>query len=246
MTIDVIVFAPHPDDETLACGGVIAKRQAQGKQVLVVFMTDGSQCHQAVLGLNNPSPTQLTIMRQLEAQQAVAALGLPPGRCVFLGQPDTELKSTPIVQASVEAVLQNHPEVNEVYFPHEFKELNADHVNTGVLVNAALSALRFNPVCYRYVVWNQKTEGEFGYQNAIEIEYKILNEIRVEEDISEFLPRKNCAMQCHRSQLELVSADQRRPVVPKTWLAEILAQPREVFWMSKEADHHVEEVPIKV
>ena len=36
-----IVFAPHPDDETLGCGGTILKKRSLGAPVEVVFLTDG-------------------------------------------------------------------------------------------------------------------------------------------------------------------------------------------------------------
>lgn len=39
----VLVFAPHPDDEVLACGGTLALLQENGCQVRVIIMTDGSQ-----------------------------------------------------------------------------------------------------------------------------------------------------------------------------------------------------------
>src|SRR5687767_6864064 len=37
----VMVVAPHPDDETLGCGGTIAKHAAAGDQVEVLIITDG-------------------------------------------------------------------------------------------------------------------------------------------------------------------------------------------------------------
>ena len=39
-----LVVAAHPDDETLGCGGLIAKLINQGKQVRVIFIAEGSSC----------------------------------------------------------------------------------------------------------------------------------------------------------------------------------------------------------
>src|SRR3972149_6748886 len=36
-----IVFAPHPDDETLGCGGTIIKKKRAGAKIRIVFTTDG-------------------------------------------------------------------------------------------------------------------------------------------------------------------------------------------------------------
>ena len=38
----VLVVAPHQDDETLGCGGLIARKRYEGLPVHVVFITDGS------------------------------------------------------------------------------------------------------------------------------------------------------------------------------------------------------------
>jgi LmbE family N-acetylglucosaminyl deacetylase len=37
----VLVFAPHPDDETLACGGSLAIHAVAGDQIEVVLLTNG-------------------------------------------------------------------------------------------------------------------------------------------------------------------------------------------------------------
>ena len=37
----VLVVAAHPDDESLGCGGAIARLAAQGSIVRVAFMSDG-------------------------------------------------------------------------------------------------------------------------------------------------------------------------------------------------------------
>jgi len=43
----IMVFAPHPDDETLATGGLLQQAVAAGSAVQVIFATDGD---------NNPWP----------------------------------------------------------------------------------------------------------------------------------------------------------------------------------------------
>ena len=42
-----LVVAPHPDDESLACGGLIAEARAQGRLVRVVIVSDGTGSHPA-------------------------------------------------------------------------------------------------------------------------------------------------------------------------------------------------------
>ncbi|MBV1823987.1 PIG-L deacetylase family protein [Komagataeibacter oboediens] len=81
----VMVLAPHPDDESLGCGGLIAACCAAGMPPVVVIMTDGAASHPN--SRQWPAP-RLRAKRQQEARNAVACLGLPPDRLVFLGLPD--------------------------------------------------------------------------------------------------------------------------------------------------------------
>src|SRR5690606_38092378 len=41
----LLVIAPHPDDETLGCGGVIALATCRNVRVHTVFVTDGGASH---------------------------------------------------------------------------------------------------------------------------------------------------------------------------------------------------------
>jgi len=41
----VVVVSPHPDDEVLACGGLLALHARRGGEVMVVAVTDGEASH---------------------------------------------------------------------------------------------------------------------------------------------------------------------------------------------------------
>src|ERR1700731_2508358 len=41
----IVVVAPHPDDETLGCGGLIALASQLGRNIQVVFISDGVGSH---------------------------------------------------------------------------------------------------------------------------------------------------------------------------------------------------------
>ena len=73
----MIFFAPHPDDESLGCGGTIIRRLREGYSVKLVVMTDGSHSHSTVLNIHDePTPTELARIRKQELLNAVNILGI--------------------------------------------------------------------------------------------------------------------------------------------------------------------------
>lgn len=93
---DIVVFAPHPDDEVIGAGGVIQQALAAGRRVRVVFTTSGDGYPRAaatLLGkrLEDVGPAdfiRLGATRRAEAVAAGAELGLREEDLVNLGFPD--------------------------------------------------------------------------------------------------------------------------------------------------------------
>lgn len=90
----VLVLAPHPDDEALACGGVIQSALAQGAAVEVVFLTCGDANELSfLLYRHRPvvAPSAVLAMGRVRHDEALAAgaiLGLDASALTFLGYPD--------------------------------------------------------------------------------------------------------------------------------------------------------------
>jgi LmbE family N-acetylglucosaminyl deacetylase len=80
-----LVLAPHPDDESLGCGGLIAEACRRGRPPVVAILTDGAASHPHSRAY---PPARLAEVRAGEARQAVACLGLPAERLFLLGAPD--------------------------------------------------------------------------------------------------------------------------------------------------------------
>ena len=85
-----LIIAPHPDDESIGCGGLIAQLCAAGTPPHVVILTDG--CHSHPNSQTHP-PEKLRHMREEEAREALHILGLPHGYTWFLGHGDSEMPS---------------------------------------------------------------------------------------------------------------------------------------------------------
>ncbi len=90
----VLVFAPHPDDETLALGGMISFLARRETPTRIVFITNGDGWPFAVKeDLDVATPTFRDYLafgevRQGEARMAARALGLSDTDLRFLGFPD--------------------------------------------------------------------------------------------------------------------------------------------------------------
>jgi LmbE family N-acetylglucosaminyl deacetylase len=80
-TEKMVVVAPHPDDETLAAGGLIAMQREAGVEVVVVAVTDGEHAYEENLGLGE--------LRDREQAAALGRLGVGADRIVRLKMVDS-------------------------------------------------------------------------------------------------------------------------------------------------------------
>jgi len=90
----VLILAPHPDDETIACAGVIQKARQAGARVKVVYLTNGDHnelafiVYEKRITLRQGEFIHMGQVRQQEAIKAMNYLGLSENDLVFLGYPD--------------------------------------------------------------------------------------------------------------------------------------------------------------
>ncbi len=78
---DVLVVAPHPDDEVLGVGGLLARLAQSGARLQVAAVTDGDAAYPHSRCI---TPAELGRVRTLESAAACAVLGVaPPARFGF-------------------------------------------------------------------------------------------------------------------------------------------------------------------
>jgi LmbE family N-acetylglucosaminyl deacetylase len=93
----VLVLSPHPDDESLATGGLLQAALGAGAEARVLYMTDGDLNPWAQLVVEGRWPFSAAdrarwgALRRREATRALRELGLDPDRSAWLGLPDQHL-----------------------------------------------------------------------------------------------------------------------------------------------------------
>lgn len=218
-----VVFAPHQDDETLGCGGVIALKRKQGVPVKVVFLTDGRECY-----VGAPAPLPISIeecvqIRQQEALAALQTLGVAASDVIFLKHHDSTLGSfegeqrQAIVEELRDLLVELCPQ--EVYVPY-FNDMHSDHIETHRLVKAAVRLFNQPVELWQYLVWSL---WEYDHLSDI-VEGKFANLYSVA--IDSVRKQKNQALRAYRSQY--IPIVENFTVLPKT-LFRFFDTPYELF-----------------
>src|SRR5260221_7913377 len=101
---EVLVLAPHPDDETFGCGGTIRMLTKRGVAVDVAFLTRGE------MGLQGHAPSaqvsrEMAETRSREARAACGVLGVR--QITFLNGHDMQLQSEPGHVAAIAELLRS-------------------------------------------------------------------------------------------------------------------------------------------
>ena len=195
----VLVFAVHPDDETLGAGGLIQKALKAGSDVRVVVVTDGD---------NNPWPQRYLEKRwkilptdrerwgkrrREEAIAALSLLGVSQEKIVFWGLPDQGLTEQ-LTHRHVETVARISNEIalwrpSCVVAP-ALQDKHPDHSAFGLMVELALKQLgqeHLVPQVLYYLI-----HGQTLYSSALKVE---LNDAE--------LQLKRDATLCHETQMAL-------------------------------------------
>ena len=141
----VLVLAPHPDDESLGCGGAIALHCRQGDRVKIVFATDG----RAGDALGYYADRDYLALRRAEARSAGDVLGT--SALEFWGYEDGKLAEAEDLADRLERLFAaEKPDV--IYRPSTL-EVHPDHWALGVGTEMALR--RYTPAIrdFCYEIW---------------------------------------------------------------------------------------------
>lgn len=166
-----LVFAPHPDDEVLGCGGAIMRHIEQGIPVCVIVVSDGAH------GVSEEKFTEYTLQRQNESIAAAHILGY--GTPVFWQYRDRQVSySEKLIQEIITVIRKTGADL--IYAPSVF-EMHPDH---RALAMAVIEAVRRIGKPVRVAL----------YEVGVPLHPNQLL------DISDLVARKTAAMECFISQ----------------------------------------------
>lgn len=192
----LVVVAPHPDDESLGCGGLIAEACARRVPVRLVVVSDGSGSHP-----NSPSypPARLRDLRERETLEAARALGLEADHVRFLGLPDRFVPREGLeADAAADAVADAARAAGAgALFTTWAHDPHCDHAAAAAI--AALARGRLPGIAlHAYPVWGWTLPAETDVGRPPR---------GARLDVSVHLPAKARAIAAHRSQTTDLIAD---------------------------------------
>lgn len=217
----LLVLAPHPDDESVATGGLLQHALAVGTQPLVVFFTGGDnnpwaqRANELRWRITTTDRARFAARRRAEVLHALERLEVGRSSSRFLGFPDQG--ATDLLLHGNEVAMRTLTEVLREWRPTvlvgpSLLDLHPDHSALAVMLGLALESLTDTvaPRSHlRYLVHNP--------------------ELLAHREDSLVLPlspvqrsRKRAAIACHRTQLVLRS----------TWLLSF-ARSEERFYLAE-------------
>jgi LmbE family N-acetylglucosaminyl deacetylase len=185
--LNVLVLAPHADDEVLGCGGVIRRHVLEGDVVTIAVMTNAARGAPELFG-----EAVIDVIRA-EARRAAARLGVRD--IVFRDFPGPQLDQFPTYRlANAISELIGEYCTNTLYIPFQ-GDLHTDH---GAVFKAALVAARPMPGASVRRVYCYETLSEtewaapFASNAFLPVRY-----VNIEQQLRDKLD----AMGCYASQL---------------------------------------------
>ena len=145
---DLLVVAPHPDDETFGCAVAVRRVLAAGHRVRVIVLTDGAASHAP----GTVDRDALVATRRREAQRATAALGVGGHDLVFCDLPDGGLAGQPagLVEVLADELRRSRPATVLVT---SGVDGHPDHEAASRAVRPALERAGVAARAFEYPIW---------------------------------------------------------------------------------------------
>jgi LmbE family N-acetylglucosaminyl deacetylase/SAM-dependent methyltransferase len=135
----VMVFAPHPDDETIGAGGVIIQTVKKGGNVKVIYLTTG-------ISSANEKSEQI-LLREKEPISAMKLAGVNEDKLIFLRHNSGDLSKISIFNECIKKISQIiSADVPDYIFIPAYEGGHIDHDMTNFILYKTLTALKLNRI----------------------------------------------------------------------------------------------------
>lgn len=187
-----LILAPHPDDETLGLGGLLAKLVDQAIPVWIAYLTSGEASH---VGAAQWPAGRIARARRAEAQLALGKLGHSASRTRFLNWRDGKPPMVGSLRfrrscAALLALCRRH-DIRNIATTWR-GEAHCDHRAAYELGNAVVSRSEGRMRHLQYLVWGWTDPALKEKAASFEVESL---------DTRACAERCRAAIACHRTQL---------------------------------------------
>ena len=148
----ILVISPHPDDETLGCGGTILKHKDIGDKIYWLIITN--------VDVKNGWDKNIVEKRQKEIEIVAEMYGFE--KTFKLDYPTAKLDITPvqeIIKSISEVILEIEPEI--IYLPNH-SDVHTDHQITFKATSYSCSKNFRYPFIKRILMYETLSETEFS------------------------------------------------------------------------------------
>jgi LmbE family N-acetylglucosaminyl deacetylase len=204
------VFA-HPDDESLACGGTLARLADEGMEVIVMTASHGERG-----GIVPTRDDALGRIRALEMREAAETLGI--SRLFIWDHPDGDMRWSHVSEFHADLVLfmRRHKPVAVITFGQDGLYWHPDHVGVYERTTSAVRSLGAEAPSLYHTTMARDMMPQFaasarrrgwtppkrGFWSLVPEVFGIGAETpTVTLDVADWVARKLTAIQCHRSQM---------------------------------------------
>jgi len=182
----LVVVAPHPDDELLACGGLLAEHTRRGGTACVIGVTDGEASHRGSDGWTSEA---LATARRAESDRGLCVLGVTGEAITRLKMPDGAVRRyTAPLREALDMLLGRNDVVTSTWR----LDGHPDHEAVGAVTAAVCADI--GAVCLQAPVWMW----HWSHQGDPTVPWKQMRGFRLSPEVSEL---KRAALSMHRTQL---------------------------------------------
>ena len=180
----ILVIAPHPDDETLGCGGSLLKHAKNGDEINWLICTEAH----SELGWSNNKiqqrKTEIKLVKEKYNFESVHALGIPAAKVDLMPISEIAEKIGGIV---------NEISPNIIYMPF-FNDVHTDHNIIGKVLQSLIKWFRY-PSLKKVLVYETLSETNFNFISKDKFHPNTFN------NITNFIDEKIKIMKIYESEL---------------------------------------------